>query len=406
MKNAKYANDWAVGQASKKKAPKYVLPMSFTDQFLQNSAARQNNFTKGLKAWVDTHKQDKTRSKEAKEKDVKIASNLAKVLEKAYVSLPDFLKVFRRHLQELSKAMTGSYYMTVHSIDKKIPKSSAWLAPLVNEALQNRHALQGYLESDIMNDSITITNISNNRTSNSTDNKWPVGAGRNIVYADDGIYSGRQLREFVATLIGFLWRAARKKAIRGREKTHMWIVIPYRTSKSQALLSDLHQGRFIDNLEDLELYISGFGANRTPIKEVLEFAEKELVIHVVNLDKYEKIPDTREVFEKTGVKRVMKSAGGGSGLLVFEHKVPDSLSFPRALAQGQQVRHGIMGLPGVGQVPFVPQYNAGKPYTYKPYRGNTNDMASAPGMTRQLHGDGHDIMIRALEKKKKSKDQN
>lgn len=236
---------------------------------------------------------------------------------------------------------------------KKIPKSSAWLAPMVNEALHDRHAVQGYLEYDVDDDSITIRDsfvpygLGNNKGTQWTvgmqrtvGTQWPVGAGRNIIYVDDGVYSGRQLREFVATLIGFLWRAAKKnsktgKPIRGRGQTHVWIVIPYRTRTGQALLSDLQQGKFIDDPEDYR-FIFGLGANSTSddLADIMDFAKRELAIHIVNLDKYEKIPDTREVLAKTGVEKVLKGGNMGSGLLVFEHKVPDSMSFPMALRWG------------------------------------------------------------------------
>ena len=410
-KVAKYANDWAVGEDPKpgnKRVPKYIVPKSFTNRFLVNSASRQGKFTQGLKAWVDAHAHDQTSSSSSsrpkiitrtqahKDQDTQIARSLAKVLDSAYVTLPEFLSVLRRHLLELSKTMAGPYYMAVQSMGKKIPKSSAWLAPMVNEALHNRHAVQGYLEYDVEDDSITIRDSSGPFGGT----QWPVGAGRNIIYVDDGVYSGRQLREFVATLIGFLWRAAKKnsktgKPTRGRGQTHVWIVIPYRTRTGQALLSDLQQGKFIDDPEDYR-FIFGLGANvptQGDMADIMDFAKRELAIHIVNLDKYEKIPDTREVLAKTGVEKVLKGGNMGSGLLVFEHKVPDSMSFPRALRWGQQVRYRKIGMPGIDHVPFVTQNDGGKPYSKK-----------APGMTRHLYGNGDEIMMRALEKKSTSKE--
>lgn len=126
-KVAMYANDWAVGEDQKhgnKRVPKYIVPKSFTNRFLVNSASRQGKFTQGLKAWVDAHAHDTpidprskpkiiTRTQAHKEQDIQIAGNLVKVLDSAYVTLPEFFSVLRRHLIELSKTMTGPYYMTV-----------------------------------------------------------------------------------------------------------------------------------------------------------------------------------------------------------------------------------------------------------------------------------------------------
>lgn len=373
---------------------------------MKTSATRSKQFSDGLKTWVNAHgikNSTNTRSKKQRQKDMKTASKLATVIEQSYVTMAEFNGALEKHLQVLDKAMVGAYHLVTHAKhfdDLKsmplIPKSSSWLARKAMSQLGHRHALQGILQ--VIGNRISAKSlVQDHKIVSNGDhmiNKWPVASGRNIVYLDDGIYSGQQLVVFIITLCTFLWKSSasvnhsylKKAESDDKWKTHLWIVIPYRSQRAQRLLSlfesgafhdqlieDIHYLDMLDDLPDLEHVM----ASGTSIKDIMELAKRVLKIHIVQTASkpgYEVIMEREPIFNKIGIS----SNGLGQGLMVFEHKVPDQVSFPDALRTGNQLRSGRFNLE-TPRKPFVPMNDA-KPYGIE-----------QPGLFSHVAG-GHNMM--------------
>lgn len=382
-------------------APSFVLPPKFTEDYEKASIDRMKGFLGKLQKWVAAHgdQQDAGmmkqltlrlssilgRKKQGKPNsmDEQIASELAGYLEKSYVTLAEFMGTFRRHVHILNQTMKGPYFMVVHATHERgnaemplLPKSSAWLAQSVTQIMGHKHALQGMLR--VVNNRIKVTNDAD---------KWPVGSDRNVIYVDDGVYSGQQLMSFVISFAAFLWKNAKAHGTGGTGKTHMWIVIPYRTKRGQHVLDVLASGSFINNLQDK---LGEFMTDEYPelmdaiaqgakAKDIANIAKRYLRIHIVERQNYSSITDTSEVFDKLGIKY----NGMGAGLTIFEHKVPDAVSFPNALAKGALIKGGKLTLPrdNSARVPFVSQTDE------KPYSKNR------PGMMRHIIGSTNNMEI-------------
>lgn len=375
--------------------PSYLVPRVFTEDYAKQSVDKIKEFSAGLQKWVSAHNDQinsttragklasifgKNKQDKIAQLDKKKGSKLASYLENSYVTLAEFLGTLRSHLITLDQEMKGSYFMIVHANHDKgnaerplLPKSSAWLAHTVTGVMGHKHALQGMMR------------VTDNRIMDI--DKWPVGADRNLVYVDDGIYSGQQLLAFVISLAGFLWKSAKAFGTGGSGLTHLWIVVPYRTKRGQRVLDALASGKFIENLES-ELQtaeamentpdLSDAMAHGAKITDIVAIAQKFLRIHVVNKRTFSSITDTKEVFDKLGIKY----NGMGAGLTVFEHKVPDAVSFPNALAKGALVRNGRLTLAYSNtRVPFVSQTDE-KPYGKK-----------RPGMMRHIIGSSDNMKI-------------
>lgn len=346
-----------------KKPPKYMVPPTFTESFMRTSGSRSKQFFNGIKGWVNSHdklaKDAKTaRKRKAGVKDKRLASKLAGVIERSYVTLPEFLGSFQRHLQTLNRLLPGPYYQVVHASEDSstglmLPKSSAWLSSMVEKELDKKHARQGLLQ--VIKNKVRLLNHDDDKV------QWPVTSGRNIVYIDDGIYSGQQLLAFCFALVGYLWKfrskanniVTRSMALNKNQHghTHVWVMIPYRTQQGQQVLTDLETGFFPDvmleylevandivrEIPDVYAAVKG-GAN---LVEIADFAAEVLKFHVVHLNEYQKIPDKAKVFKEIGLKY---DESRGAGLTVFEHKVPDGMSFPETLTFGHLVRNGKLSI--------------------------------------------------------------
>ncbi len=381
------------------KKPSYLLPPSFTEDYAKTSVNRHKTFTSGLQKWVKAHHNEVSaeqskgllsklskgapskKKKKIAESDAVIARKLATYLQESYVTLSEFLYTFRRHVTTLDKTMKGPYYMVVHAShdknDRELPllaKSSAWLAHTVQEILGRKHALQGMMR-------VTMNAIIMDKK----DSKWPVGSDRNIIYVDDGIYSGQQLLHFVILLSAFMYTNAKAYGTGGTGKTHLWIVIPYRTKRGDYMLDMMESGSFVndymeDEIQDPESsYMEDIedlhGAN---IRDVVNIAKKYLSIHIVEKNAGSAITNTKEVFEKLG----LTYNGLGAGLTIFEHKVPDAVSFPMALTRGALIKDGTVSITKSNiRVPFVSQTD-NKPYGQE-----------RPGMMRHIIGSTDNMKI-------------
>lgn len=376
------------------KKPSFLLPPGFTEDYAKTSVQRLKTFTSGLQKWVKSHSEvapdstgmlSKLKGKTSREKkqiasDAATARKLATTLQQSYVTLSEFMGTFRRHVTVLEKTMKGPYYMVVHAAHDKddrerplLPKSSAWLAHTVQEILSRKHALQGIMQ-------VTLNEIFMDKK----DSKWPVGSDRNLIYVDDGIYSGQQLLYFVILLSAFMYKNAKAYGKGGTGKTHLWIVIPYRTKRGNYILDMLESGVFVneymeDEIEESEHYKEDIkDLHGAKISDVVDIARKYLKIHIVEKNNGSAITNTREVFEKLG----LTYNGLGAGLTIFEHKVPDAVSFPRALTTGALIKDGHVSMTGsTMRVPFVSQ-NDEKPYGKK-----------RPGMMRHIIGSTDNMKI-------------
>lgn len=375
------------------KKPSYLIPPEFTEEYAKTSINRLKSFTNGLQKWVKAHKEvtlykttllSKLKGKTYRQKmqinsDAEAARKLATYLQQSYVTLSEFLYTFRSHVNTLNKTLKGPYYMIVHTSHDKnnherplLAKSSAWLSHMVQEALSRKHALQGIMR-------VTLNEIVLDKGT-----KWPVGSDRNIIYVDDGIYSGQQLLYFVVLLSAFMYKNAKAYGSGGTGKTHLWIVIPYRTHRGQHLLGMLESGQIVDEYLEDEIENSSTyyqddmhdlkGAN---IRDVVDIAKKYLKIHIVEKTG-SVITSTNKVFEKLG----LTYNGLGAGLTIFEHKVPDAASFPNALTKGALIRGGAVSTTGsTVRVPFVSQTDE------KPYGKDQ------PGMMRHIIGSTDNMKI-------------
>ncbi len=375
-------------QQTKDDLPRYMLPSYFTSQYMKLSSSRSNDFTQKLREWVAAHGMKNAQNKRTPQqiqKDISTASKLANILQKSYITMAQFNVVLQKHLAVLDRTMVGPYHLVVHAthLDDRVnmplmPKSSAWLARKVINGLSDRHSLQGLLQ--VVQNQITVQD----QKGRAIKDPWVGNSGRNIVYVDDGIYSGMQLSAFFISLCTLLWKA-RKPAVNNknlRGGTHLWIMIPYRTYRGQRLLSELESGAFFDymkeeimqgeimeNVPDLE-HVVASGAS---IDDIVNTAKRLLTVHVVNLGsdpKYEPIPERKNVYYDL---KMTTSDEMGEGLLVFEHKVPDSVSFPSILRKGFQIRNG--------------KFNGSKPK--RPFISQTDDKPyglEQPGLVTHIIG--------------------
>ncbi len=388
-----------------RKDPAYMIPSGFTASFMRTSASRAKRFFDGIKGWVDSHdkfiKQAKTeKAKQTATRDKQMASKLAHVLERSYVSLAAFLMSFRRHLYVLNKVLPGPYYLVVHANEHEktgimLPKSSAWLASIIEKELGTKHSRQGLLQ-------VTKNKVQLVNSNNMVERQWPVTSGRNIVYVDDGIYSGQQLMAFCFALVGFLWEENKKKQKRGgmvtrsisgqqQGHTHVWVLVPYRTQLGQKTLAELDYGSFpdvmLEYLESADDIVKDVPDLYKAIKEgatlvdLADFAAEVLKFHIVNMNAFEPIPDKMKVFNDIGIKT---NGMRGAGLTVFEHKVPDGMSFPTVLKYGHLIHKGKLSfasMPFERKV-FVPM-DDNKPYGHE-----------RPGMFTHLAGSRNNMALR------------
>jgi hypothetical protein len=415
-------NDWAVGEdraafarPHNRRLPAYLVPAAFTDRFAARSEDRRAEFVRKLREWVRAHENapaSQTWGPGQKQKDLKAARTIARALERAYVPLPAFRAALARHLQALDRAMQGPYYLVVQTQKQEVktggktprvrvpsklrpweqvPKSSAWLAREVQDALKERHAMQGLLVSKYFladMPSLQVVDAFGLSNGSRSPPRWPLGAGRNIVFVDDAIYSGQQLIEFVASLNSMLakapapapaakgWRKRRRGAAAAATDTggtgghtHLWIVIPYRTPRGQWMMEALEHGTgpFSRLHPDLKVHVVTDAPGPRPFEPIPAWLETRIQAGMVDRDDY--IHDN------------------GRGVAVFEHKVPDNKSFPDLLKRGLQVwnldrppipRWNTETAGQLGAVPFVSQ-NDVKPYG-----------TEAPGMFKHLLGRRYD----------------
>lgn len=387
--------------------PRTIVPKRFTDSFERGTGARITAFREGLARWVNAHKDPKDR---------RVANELAKSIH--YVPFREFLSKFKDALESLSGEMRGPYYLVTHVVrhgenrshrgpgtDIDLPKSSAWLAPYVKEALGARHAVQGHVWVNSSRRELSVSDSARNDSAGGKQlraDRWVPSGDRNVIYTDDGSYSGEQIINFYLMFCAKMWNDYKSMSrTSGRTGggtgggtggvTHLWFVIPYMTDRAVYKLRAMSMHHMalesiLEHPEDVEEYGATI-KNGEQAREFLEFIRSHLQVHF-NEQAYERMPLTTDVFSRLRIKAdYLKSEGViGAGLFLFEHKAPDAVSFPRPLALGQllvkRAFKASSDAPGQVRVPFMSQVDE-KPYGY-----------TQPGMMSHLIGSRNDAAVR------------
>lgn len=390
--------------------PRTLVPKRFTDAFEKGTDARIRAFRESLARWVNAH---------ADPKDRRVANELAKIIK--YVPFVEFLDKFKGALRTVSQDMRGPYYMVTHvarlgertealdlhtsrrngpAVEMDVPKSSAWLAPYVKETLGTRHAVQGYVWVNAARREVSVSDSATNDSAGGRElrrNRWVPSGDRNVVYVDDGSYSGEQIMNFYLMFCAKMWNDFRSaRTVRnGQERTgmtHLWYVVPYLSEQAEYRLNGMSMNHLAleSILETQADHLEEYGAKISDEKEAgefLGFIRSHLQVHFDQRG-YERMPLTEDVFGRLGIRAdYVKRVGVlGAGLFLFEHKAPDAVSFPKPLAMGQLlVRRALKDprdTPGLARVPFMSQVDE------KPY-GHTQ-----PGMMVHLIGSRDNAAIR------------
>jgi hypothetical protein len=278
-----------------------ILPASATASFGTNADRRERAFRDALAHWEEGHEDPRNRVR---------AAALARHV--SYVPSGEFMAELGKSLEWLKARLRGkAFHLLLHVTSsapvgkrggfvsdpdhllKLVPKSTAWLAHYVTAALTTSklYGLVLWNGHDVLAD-VTHANV-----------PW---GGRNIVVVDDATYSGKQLSETVRDLA----RHIRRNAERGAPRATIWVIVPFRTWKAQKRLR--------------------FAAE--------EFS-RDPAVQIVVQEEHRKMGGAAQAFEDSDVV----TRRSGAALTVFEHKVPDGLSFPAALFAGKAISGGMLG---------------------------------------------------------------
>lgn len=200
-----------------------------------------------------------------------------------FVTYPEFMQAMTDTCQHVAPLLQAApYSLLISSPDK----SNTWLANIAFDMLPRPYSIcQVALPDTVMHDV-----------------QASLARGvRRFVYADDGLFSGEQVISFVTRLSNLLKRLK----IQG---VSLFLCIPFMTERGQNKVLRSH-------------------SHTTPYLTVIISHHRH--IPTVN----DVIDDRTNGILRTNTQWFNLCAGGNSvcGLLVFEHKVPDSISLPYVL---------------------------------------------------------------------------
>lgn len=293
-------------------AHQYILPEILTSALAPRASENaRKQFKARLAKWVNQHR--------ARSRERSVASSLAEKIQ--FVTLPEFYAAFDRQLDWLNQRLKMPYHLTVHvKKDKKsdlvVPTSTGWLAQRV---MHNLRAPMRGIALQVDREDLDFSGAA-----------WP----EHVVYADDGTYSGDQVSWFMSRLIGRLVVHVKERAQASSRfdglklpAVNVWFAVPYRTRQGNKVLLNIKQRMLGAIATHIQRMPDAKG--RRQAAAALEIVKQRLSVHVCPF--YEKVTSALRVAEKLDLKL---HADTGAGLLIFEHKIPDDLSFPLDLARG------------------------------------------------------------------------
>lgn len=283
---------------------RYLLPENLTMRGQEASDTARAHLESRLAAWVSSHGPAGSEMHD-------VAEKFAKQIR--YVSLPDFYQAFDRQLDWLNKNLKMPYHLVnpvktaKHGL--KVPSSTSWLGQRVIRKL--RAPLHGIILSQP------------SRYGFSGDDPWP----ENVVYADDGTYSATQITEFVR---GFVTGLLAHKLPKRLPDLNIWLAIPFRTPHGDGALRGLGP-RILDELAAKARAFTD-EARRRKHSAAIRMLRERLTVHVSPF--FERVPSALEAARALSLDL---KTNPGAGMLIFEHKAPDWMSFPAELASGCRI---------------------------------------------------------------------
>jgi hypothetical protein len=358
-----------------------LIPEALTASFEAGSALRIQLFKQRLSEWRHSHRDAR---------DLVKARMLARNIR--YVPLAEFRAEFGRAADWAARELGGPHHLFLPHTWLKVggeardvlravaPKSGAWLAALGERAVSGRSVLAGHV---VQGPDMSMRVFSAGRGG--------LGIPSNVLCFDDGSYSGAQALDAFLHIALHLFRTSAGGL---QHECTIWFVIPYCTPHARSLLelmaagtgtaasSDARRKAFKRLFKMLKAQLVRHFSKEEPVaQEGTGAAFKTFLYRCVRVRFYagaQEIPSMSEVYKRLGITRpreLSSAYGELQGLLVFEHKAPDSVSFPEELARGDLVRKGTIGdTPEAERVPFVTQTDA------KPY--------GVPAVLRHVHGRG------------------
>lgn len=324
-----------------KRALRFILP-TFAEAKCQLISKRQQ-INAAIAGWVAAH---------ASDGDKAAAQSLAQRI--CIVTIQEFESELQKSVTWLASRMAGQrYHAVVHvkpwtpalltgseskqscipraEISAMRPKSSSWVGGKVAGALSRSCHLRGCI---VMNNAWMpqlVEDASHGSLS------W---SGRNLVLADDAMYSGQQMKRLIYSVAEAVTNNAQTAGrMSNWQRVKIWVIVPYRTQSAHRMLLDVASEYRDDAV--LEILVCPQFVPMESARQVM--AELNICDSATDTDWCPCMDDEP-----------------GPALTVFEHKIPDGASFPMLLSKGHLIRDGILD-GGTAVVPFLPRDDP-KPY--------------------------------------------
>lgn len=322
--------------------------------FRRDSAFRQKQFHNNLRHWVDRHKL-------RPDLDADTAGQLARHIN--YVPLDKFDASLDKLLIKLKESIKKEHKQSPKQWTEKFefnnkknnwnkyqvlmpyeqdarPKSTTWLAPKLLCSMPKK-SYGGYININAIQDKIENNVILYNQGHRA----WC----RDVIYIDDASYSGQQVTDILECLVKYM--------VEHREMLKNQISNEQQNGGKKGLITTSileRRHHHQENIKQTRTTQSPYDYN--PLLDFLTYVRVWVVIPYMTLHAHKKLKDLQTRLSQTGTDWLrlrivtrsghMRSASSvftklrikgnteETALTIFEHKIPDYLSFPERLRLG------------------------------------------------------------------------
>ncbi|MFT4553985.1 MAG: hypothetical protein ACI9S8_002630 [Chlamydiales bacterium] len=271
---------------------------AFSDEIPRPTRSNAMN-EKELKKWIDAHPRSVRKSVEAAVSKVR------------HVDQEGFERALKKCARQLVEELEGSgeingFQYSVYGEDKK---SNKWAYKIAEQEFPESLRPEKFLGARICGEGDSIS------------------VSENIVLFDDATYSGEQLGRIIRHTKAQVKAAQNMHPDKNIPMPKLWICIPFMTNKGEANV------RSALEKTGLEFFIADHERIDT-VQELFESQPKTLntLNSMWGFAESELMSGKKDV--PLSVVKHLRARAESQGLIYFDHKVGDNLSFPEALAEG------------------------------------------------------------------------